>query len=79
MPQNIKLPQLVNRLAGGLVGFFVALVVVGTIIIGVDMLPLGYVALMGYDRFPGDNRMEGDSAGVAAAPSNTWFIRARTS
>src|SRR5438270_145266 len=40
VPKNVKLSRLVNRLAGGVVGFFTALVVVGTLLLGIEMLPL---------------------------------------
>ncbi len=76
VPQNIKLPFFVNRIAGGAVGFFAALVIMGSMINGIEMLPLG-TSLMGYDRFPGDKRMEGDTAGAIAAPSNIWFAPER--
>ena len=57
VPKNIKLPKLVNRVAGGVAGFFTSLVVVGTLLLGFEMLPVSRV-LLGFDRFPGDNGMQ---------------------
>lgn len=51
VPKNIVLPPWIDRISGGLVGFFAAMVVVGTTVIGLEMLPLPTAILM-YDRFP---------------------------
>jgi hypothetical protein len=51
VPKNIVLPPRIDRSCGGLVGFFAALVVIGTSVIGIEMLPLPTAILM-YDRFP---------------------------
>ncbi len=77
VPKNIKLPRLINRTAGGVFGFFTALVVIGTILLGVQMMPLPRV-ILGYDRFPGDNTMQAEgvttgeltkkSSGILFAP-----------
>ncbi|HVT80154.1 MAG TPA: CvpA family protein, partial [Phycisphaerae bacterium] len=49
---NIKLSLWVNRLSGGFFGFFVALVVMGSIVVGIEMLPVP-TTLLGFERFPG--------------------------
>jgi hypothetical protein len=77
VPKNIKLSKMVNRVAGGVIGFFTALVVMGTTLIGVEMLPIGRTVL-GYDRFPGEHHMqaiEGDKTnpGEVAKMHNVWL------
>jgi hypothetical protein len=78
VPKNIKLSVLINRLAGGAIGFFTALMVVGTMLIGVEMLPINRTPL-GFDRFPDEHHMqavEGDGKaklGEVASMHNVWF------
>jgi len=78
IPRNIKVPLLVNRAVGGLIGFFASLVVVGTIIIGLEMLPLP-TDLMGYNRFPAASNMQALDAdgkpipGTVARQSGVWL------
>ena len=73
VPDNIKLSLLVNRIAGGAIGFITALVVAGTILLGLQMLPLPR-SLMGFDRFPGDNAMQGEGPGELSRNTNgVWF------
>jgi hypothetical protein len=78
VPKNIKLSRNVNRAAGGVVGFFTSLVVVGSMLIGLEMLPIGRT-VMGFDRFPGDRHMQavgGDGKtdpGEVARMSNVWL------
>jgi hypothetical protein len=78
VPKNIKLPNLVNRVVGGVLGFFTSLVVVGTLLLGFEMLPVSRV-LLGFDRFPGDNGMQAVDSdgkpiyGEVARPANIWF------
>ncbi len=54
--KNIKLNLWVNRAVGGFFGFFTALVVVGSIIIGIEMLPVR-ATLLGFERFPNPRLM----------------------
>ncbi len=64
IPENIKLPAVANRLGGGILGFVTALVIVGTLAAGVEMLPLPRV-IMGFDRYPGDQAMQATEAPAA--------------
>jgi hypothetical protein len=72
VPKNIKLPKMINRVLGGVFGLLGSLVIVGSILIGVQMLPLG-TSIFGYDRFGGETGMQGDGAGVVATGSNIWL------
>jgi hypothetical protein len=78
VPRNIKLSKNINRISGGVVGFFTSLVVVGTMLIGLEMLPIGRTVL-GYDRFAGDRHMQamaGDgriAPGEVARMNNAWL------
>jgi hypothetical protein len=71
VPKAIKLPLLINRITGGIVGFVTALVVVGTIVIGIEMLPVSN-DLVYFDRF-GAEGMQGDRPGEVATPAGIWF------
>jgi hypothetical protein len=67
VPKNIKLSTLLNRITGGVIGFFVGLVVVGTMLIGLEMLPLNRVVL-GFDRFPNqEHHMQAVAEGQSGA------------
>ncbi|HEY4329585.1 MAG TPA: CvpA family protein [Phycisphaerae bacterium] len=76
--KNIKLSTLINRIAGGTVGFFTALVVVGTLVLGLEMLPLPN-SILGFDRFGAPSGMQGvDTDGKAvigemAHPDSVWL------
>lgn len=72
VPKNIRVPLWVNRGAGGFVGFFTAMIVVGTLVIGIEMMPLPST-LLGYDRFPGEKNMQGETPGRVARMSGVWF------
>jgi len=75
VPRNIKLPMLVNRAAGGFFGFFTSLVVLGTLLLGVEMMPLPR-SILGYDRFPTENTMQADgvtTGDLTKKASNIWF------
>ena len=74
VPKTIRLPVMVNRVTGGVLGFFTALVILGTIVVGIEMMPLPRT-LMGYDRFPGESVMhDKDRPGEASrATSGVWF------
>src|SRR4051794_14881757 len=78
VPKNIKVPTLVNRALGGGIGFFTALIVVGTIVLGLEMLPLP-TSLLGYDRFGGETNMQAVDAegkaipGALARSSGVWL------
>src|SRR5271170_2772845 len=80
--KNLKLPRLIDRAIGGVVGLFAGLVIVGSTLIGIQMLPLG-TNLLGYDRFGGENGMqvyddEGNGKNAVwnglAAGSNIWLM-----
>ncbi len=48
---DMVLPVWPNRVVGGLVGFFAAMVIIGTTLIGIDMMPLPS-SILGYSRYP---------------------------
>lgn len=51
LPRNIPLPIWVDRIGGGVIGFFNSLLMFGTLMIAICMLP-GYQAPLGYERYP---------------------------
>jgi hypothetical protein len=71
---DINLPLLPGRIIGGAVGFFAALVIVGTTLIGIDMLPLP-TTILGYNRYPTSSGMAGKPAGMWLAPDSftSWI------
>ena len=78
VPKTIKLKPIINRIVGGAIGLPTALVVVGSLLIGIEMLPIGRTPF-GFDRFPADNHMQAIEAdgkaipGEIAKPANVWF------
>jgi len=78
VPKGVKLPVIADRVGGAAFGFLAALTVVGSIIIGIELLPVGSKWL-GFDRFAGENSMQAMDAsgqpiaGVAAKPATTWL------
>ena len=48
---DMVLPAWPNRIAGGLVGFFAGMVIIGATLIGVEMMPLP-TTILGYNRYP---------------------------
>ncbi|NNM85409.1 MAG: CvpA family protein [Phycisphaerales bacterium] len=64
---DVALPLWPNRLAGGVLGFFTAMVVVGSGLIGLQMLPLP-TSIAGYDRYPSAKGMDEPSSGVWLDP-----------
>lgn len=81
IPENIKLPVMANRVVGGVVGFFTSLVVVGTLLVGMEMLPLPR-ALMSFDRYPAESTMQKTDAPLvkgkpvgelATGHASIWF------
>ncbi len=77
--KSIKMKPWVDRIAGGVFGFFTALVVLGTLIIGIEMLPVQRT-LLGYDSFPAATVMQAvDSDGkpvygeVTSRRTGVWF------
>ncbi len=71
--KNIRMNKIVDRSVGALFGLFAGMIVIGSTLVGIQMLPLG-TALLGYDRFGGDTgmRVEGDPTAVAAG-ANVWL------
>src|SRR5271154_4434405 len=55
--KNLRLPKIIDRAIGAVVGLFAGLVIIGSILVGIQMLPLG-TNLLGYDRFGGANGMQ---------------------
>ncbi len=75
VPKNVVMPAWIDRSLGAVVGFFAAMIVMGTTVIGVEMLPLG-TTLLDFDRFPTANRMrpEADAApGAFASQNGLWL------
>lgn len=77
--KNITLNLWVNRGMGAFFGFFTALVVAGTIVIGIEMLPVSRI-LLGFDRYPSPGVMAAvDAEGkpiageVTSRRSSIWF------
>ncbi len=60
---DIELPPLPAKIVSGTVGFFVGMVVIGTVLVGVQMLPLTST-IAGYNRYPN---------GLARSSSAIWF------
>jgi hypothetical protein len=50
VPNNVRLPVYVDRTGGGICGFFIGLTIVGTALVGVQMLPIGS-DVFGFERF----------------------------
>lgn len=48
---DIELPPLIAKIASGTIGFFIGMVVIGTVLIGIQMLPLTST-IAGYNRYP---------------------------
>ena len=48
---DMVLPVWPNRVVGGLAGFFAAMVIIGTTLIGIEMMPLP-TSILGYSRYP---------------------------
>ncbi len=48
---DMVLPVWPNRIAGGAAGFFAAMVIIGTTLIGIEMMPLP-TSILGYSRYP---------------------------
>ncbi len=48
---DMVLPVWPNRIVGGLIGFFAAMVIIGSTIIGIEMMPLP-TSILGYSRYP---------------------------
>jgi len=76
VPKTAKLPKWPDHLAGGFAGFFAAMIVVGNLIIGVEMLPLG-TRILGFDRFPTEQRMTPDGYGQITGSASVWLAPER--
>jgi hypothetical protein len=77
--KNIKLNLWINRGMGAAFGFFTALVVAGTIVLGIEMMPVPR-KLLGFDRFPAPTVMASIDADGKPIPgeatsrrSGIWF------
>ncbi|HUO07722.1 MAG TPA: CvpA family protein [Phycisphaerae bacterium] len=71
--KNVRMPKILDRSVGFVFGFLAAMVVIGSTLIGIQMLPLG-TDILGYDRFGSSTgmRVEGDPTAVASG-SNIWL------
>ncbi|MGN6367144.1 MAG: CvpA family protein [Phycisphaerae bacterium] len=71
--KNIRMNKIVDRSIGAIFGFFAGMIVVGSTLVGIQMLPLG-TTILGYDRYGTGTgmRVEGDPAAVASG-SNIWL------
>lgn len=50
IPQNLTIPMYVDRAGGGLFGFFTGMILIGSALIGMQMLPLGS-GIIGFERW----------------------------
>lgn len=65
---EIDLPLWPSRIAAGVVGFFVGMIIIGSVVIGVEMLPLP-TTILGFNRYPdGIFQKAGNSSGLWLAP-----------
>ncbi len=60
---DIELPPLPAKITSGVVGFFIGMIVIGTTLIGVQMLPVT-ASIAGFNRYP---------HGFARSSSGVWF------
>lgn len=60
---DVELPPLPAKIVSGVVGFSIGMVVIGTVLIGIQMLPLTST-IAGYNRYPN---------GMARSSSSIWF------
>ena len=76
IPKNIRFTKQIDLVAGRLVSVLAAMVIVGTAVIGFEMLPMRTSLLsfgepvLGFDRYLLTGGMDGDEPGVAAKPRN---------
>lgn len=54
IPGEVKVPLYVDRAAGGACGFFTGLILIGTALISIEMLPIGS-SVFGFERFTTDD------------------------
>src|ERR1035437_1321181 len=76
VPLKLKLPKIADTVGGGIVGFFAALVIVGTAVIGLEMLPV-HTTILGFggdQEYSEAGRMQGDRPGdvVADGGMSMW-------
>ena len=71
---DINLPLWPARISAGIVGFFVGMIVIGSVMIGVEMLPLP-ATILGFNRYPqGMSRTVGNSTGLWLAPDSFTLL-----
>ncbi len=67
---EIDLPLWPARISAGVVGFFVGMIIIGSVVIGVEMLPLP-TTILGFNRYPdGIFQKAGNSSGLWLAPDS---------
>src|ERR1035437_7719577 len=73
VPKKLKLPKIADTVGGGIVGFFAALVIVGTSVMGLEMLPVHTTILaIGSDQeYSNDGRLQGEKPGEVVADDGT--------
>jgi hypothetical protein len=54
IPGEVRMPLYVNRAVGGVYGFFTGMILIGTALIGIQMLPIGS-SVFGFERFMTDD------------------------
>jgi hypothetical protein len=75
VPKNIKLAKIMDTVGGGVLGFFAAMVVVGSCVLGLEMLPVPTAIMFGGDQeYPSETRMQGGELGQVASDDGmgTW-------
>jgi hypothetical protein len=51
LPRNIKTTKLIDYIGGGVIGLVTSMIIFGTLMIGLGMLPT-YQTILGYERYP---------------------------
>ena len=54
IPGEVKMPLYVDRAVGGVCGFFIGMILIGTALISIEMLPIGS-SIFGFERFTTDD------------------------
>jgi Colicin V production protein len=69
---DLELPLWPGRIFGGVVGLAVAFVTIGTVLIGIQMMPVPSSILL-YDRYPSIDPQTQKPLGIAGEESDIWF------
>ncbi len=67
---DIDMPLWPAKITAGIVGFFTGMIIIGSVVIGVEMLPLP-TTILGFNRYPqGMTQQAGNSSGLWLAPDS---------